>query len=264
MTQTVGMVRRMIERGPGGGVVGLLLLAALLGGCRAGEPRDAGRPGAGGDGHAWTDRSPGGEDRHTVAADRGDLRSAVFVLVDGADAVRVRTADLGDDLYRVSTPTGAKVRPAVSVSDGTVTAGLAAAGGAGPALVEVALHDDVRWRVRLGGGAQEEVLDLRGGRIEEVELTAGTSRAEVTLPPAERTVRLAMTGGASRLLVHLAGDAPVRVRVAGGAGRMSVDGAERTGVAGGTVLTPSGWDTATDRYDVDAVAGVSDLVVDRT
>ncbi|WFE39863.1 hypothetical protein [Micromonospora sp. WMMD998] len=238
----------------GGVIVGLLLGVTLVGGCRSGESRDAGRE--------RTD--PGADEPHTAVADRGDRRTAVFVLVDGADVVRVRTADLGDDLYRVSTPAEAKVRPAVSGSDGTVTAGLAATDGAGPALVEVALHDDVRWRVRLAGGAQEEVLDLREGRIEEVELTAGVSRAEVTLPPAAGTVRLSMTGGASRLLVHLAGDAPVRVRAAGGAGRVSVDGVDRTGVAGGTVWTPDGWAAATDRYDIDAVAGVSDLVVDRT
>ncbi|MFI5835714.1 hypothetical protein ACIA5A_18750 [Micromonospora sp. NPDC051300] len=246
----------MSGRGTGRALVGLLLLATLVGGCRSGEPRNA----AGGHGHTWTGSGAG--DPRTLAAARGDLRSAVFALVDGADVVRVRTADLGDDLYRVSTPAGAKVRPAVSASDGTVTAGLAATGGAGPALVDVVLHDDVRWRVRLGGGAQEEVLDLRGGRIEEVELTAGTSRAEVTLPPAEGTMRLSMTGGAGRLLVHLAGDAPVRVRAAGGAGRVSVDGVERVGVAGGTALAPSGWTAATDRYDIDAVAGVSDLIVD--
>ncbi|WP_410811136.1 hypothetical protein [Micromonospora sp. 067-2] len=226
----------------------------LVGGCRPDEARRADRPLAG----------PTRSDVHTAVGDRGDLRDATFVLVNGADVVRVRSADLGDDLYRVSTPAEAKVRPAVTVADGSVLAGLAASDGAGPALVEVTLNEAVRWRVRLGGGAQEETLDLRSGLVDEVEFAAGTNRAEVTLPPAKGTIRVSMTGGASRLLVHLAGDAPVQVRAGGGAARVTVDGDSRSGVAGGTTLTPAGWAAAGDRYDIDAVAGVSELTVDRT
>jgi hypothetical protein len=43
----------------------------------------------------------------------------------------------------------------------------------------------------------------------------------------------------------------------------TVDGQSLTGVAGGTVVTPPGWATATARFDVDATAGVSSLTVSR-
>ena len=201
-----------------GTVTSLLVLTLLVGACQPDGPRDADRP------TVRTTGGTAGPDPHTAVAARGDLREATFVLVNGADVVRVRSADLGDDLYRVSTPAQAKVRPAVTVADGSVLAGLAASDGAGPALVEVALNESVRWRVRLGGGAQEETLDLRTGLLDEVEFAAGTSRAEVTVPPARGTTRVSMTGGASRLLVHLTGDAPVRVRAGGGAARVTVDG----------------------------------------
>jgi hypothetical protein len=56
---------------------------------------------------------------------------------------------------------------------------------------------------------------------------------------------------------------PVRVRVGGGAGSATVDGARHNGLSAGTVLTSDGWDAASDRYDVDATAGVSALIVDR-
>jgi hypothetical protein len=36
-----------------------------------------------------------------------------------------------------------------------------------------------------------------------------------------------------------------------------------TGIAGGTVLTPPGWDTATSRFDIDATSGFSRLTVSR-
>ncbi|MFI6760123.1 hypothetical protein ACIBF5_13395 [Micromonospora sp. NPDC050417] len=207
--------------------------------------------------------SPDREDDHTVIGAADGRREATLDLVNGSDVVRVRAADLGDDLYRISTGPDARVRPSVHVDGDTVLAGLAGTGRGGPAVVSIVLSDAVRWHVRLGGGAGEETVDLSGGRIAEVEFSAGTNRAEVTLPPPGGTVRVVMSGGASQLLVHLTGDAPVRVRAGGGAGTVTVDGASRTGVAGGTVITPPAWAGATDRYDIDATAGVSTLTVDR-
>jgi len=46
------------------------------------------------------------------------------------------------------------------------------------------------------------------------------------------------------------------VRVGAGAGTTEVDGVRRTGLAAGTVLATA---TVTDRYDVDAAAGVFTL-----
>jgi len=51
--------------------------------------------------------------------------------------------------------------------------------------------------------------------------------------------------------------------VASGAGTVTVDGATRTGVAGGTTITGDGWDGATDRYDVIASGGMSAFTFDR-
>jgi hypothetical protein len=44
---------------------------------------------------------------------------------------------------------------------------------------------------------------------------------------------------------------------------VSVDDQELTGIAGGTVLTPPGWATATSRIDLDATSGFSQLTVSR-
>lgn len=200
---------------------------------------------------------------HVVTGDRGDLREATFAMIKGADVVVVRTVDLGGGLYRISTPDDAKVAPSVHVDRGTVYAGLVGTDLPGPAVVTAELSDAVRWRVRLQGGAAEERVDLTGGRVEAVELTAGTGRAEVTLPAAAGTTRVVMSGGASQLLVRLTGAAPVRVRAGSGAGTVTVDDVTRSGVAAGSVFTPAGWPAAKDRYDVDAIAGVSTLVVDR-
>jgi hypothetical protein len=51
--------------------------------------------------------------------------------------------------------------------------------------------------------------------------------------------------------------------VGGGASFVSVDDQNLTGIAGGTVLTPPGWATATSRFDIDATSGFSRLTVSR-
>lgn len=53
--------------------------------------------------------------------------------------------------------------------------------------------------------------------------------------------------------------------LAGGTQRTMADlrGGTVTGVAGGTVLTPPGWATATSRIDLDATSGFSQLTVSR-
>jgi hypothetical protein len=191
----------------------------------------------------------------------GDVTS--FALVNGADVVRVRIGDLGGDRYEVSTPDGAKAAPAVDVDGHEVVAGLHATDGTGPALVTVVLSSKVHWSVRLAGGANDESVDLTGGPGGDVDFSAGTSRASVALPTGRGTQRVALGGGAAQFDVRLAGDAPVRVAATGGAGSVTIDGVAHSGVAGGSMWTPDGWSTATDRYDIDAASGVSTLTVSR-
>ncbi|NLU79488.1 hypothetical protein HCA58_14070 [Micromonospora sp. HNM0581] len=200
---------------------------------------------------------------HVVTGAAGDLREATFVLLDGADVIRVRTTDLGDDAYRISTPRDASVRPTVSLTDGNLLTSLRGTELDGPAIVEVALAESVRWHVRLGGGAKEQHLDLHGAQLGDVEFTAGATRVELILPPPEGTQRTLLGGGASQVVVRLAGDAPVQVRAGGGAGSVTVDGTTHSGVAGGTTFTAPGWNSATDRYDIDVTGGVSSFTVER-
>jgi hypothetical protein len=188
-------------------------------------------------------------------------RPAAFDLVSGSDVVRVSVGDLGADLFEISTAAESKVVPSVEVKDSTVVASLKGTGLSGPALVTVVLSGDVRWQVRLSGGASDEAVDLNGGPGGDVELSAGTSRAEIALPAASGTQLLTVGGGAGQVDVRLGGSAPVRVATKNGAGDVTIDGQTNQGVAGGSLFTAPGWDTATDRYDVDATSGVSSLTV---
>ena len=181
-------------------------------------------------------------------------------VVSGATSVTVRAADLGSERVRASTPDGAGVAPVLGVDGDTVTVHLVQTGEPGPAAVTVLLDRRVRWQVRMSGGATEETLDLRGVRLSGVDLDAGVTRVELRLPAPDRAVPVTMAGGASVFTLHVPAGVATGVRVGGGAGSTDVDGIRRTGLAGGTVVSTA---TGPQRYDVDAVAGVSSLVLDR-
>ncbi len=186
--------------------------------------------------------------------------AATVDLVSGATTVTVRTADLGRDRIAAVTPDGAAVAPALDGGGDTVTVQLVSTGERGPAAVTVLLDRRVRWQVRMSGGATDELLDLRGARLSGVDLAAGATRIELRLPAPDRAIPIRMAGGASELTVHVPAGVATGVRVGGGAASAELDGVRRTGLAGGTVLRTA---TDPDRYDLDAIAGVSALVVDR-
>jgi hypothetical protein len=230
--------------------------AVLAAGCE--EQRPVGPVGPLGQPLPPPAESPG--PAHDVTVPRDGRGEAELDVVSGAASVTVRAADLGADLVRASTPPDAQLVPSLAVDGTAVRVRLMSSGRAGPAEVTVLLDRQVRWRVRLSGGATEEVLDLRGARLAAVDLAAGAARIEVRLPAPRGAVPIRMAGGASDFAVRVPAGVATSVRVGGGAGTVVVDGVRRTGVPGGTTVTST---EAADRYDVDAAAGVSTLVVGR-
>lgn len=212
------------------------------------------------------DRREGRDGRdHVVSGPVGDRDEATFELVSGVNAVTVRAdGDLDDQLYRISTPEDSDLVPSVVVSGDRVQLHLAESGKRGPSAVEVRLNPRVLWRIRMTAGAATELVDLRGARVGGVEFIGGASSIELILPKPSGTVPVRMSGGAGQFTIRVPDGVPAQVRAGGGAGSVSTGGVTRTGVAGGTVVTPPGWDQATDRYDVDCTAGVSTVSVTTT
>lgn len=202
-----------------------------------------------------------GDTATSVTGPRDGVTASTFSLVDGADAVVVRTADVGDDLYRISTPQDSRVRPQVTVDGGVVHLHLTHRDGPGPADVDVLLSRAVRWRVEARAGTGSFTADLRGGAVAGVDVLAGSGRVDLALPPPHGTVPVRMVGGTSSWTVTRPADVPVRATASAGAGSIAVDDVSRVGVAAGTVLASPGWQAAADRYDLDAVGGVAALVV---
>jgi hypothetical protein len=194
---------------------------------------------------------------HTASAALDGRTTAGFDLVDGARNVTLRAIDLGDSLYRISTPAGSNAVPRAEDRDGRIRLHLA-----GDAQsVDVALNAAVRWDLRMTGGADLSTIDLSAGRVGGVDLTGGASRITLTLPRPDGTLSVRMSGGVSLFDVRTAGRVPVRVRVGSGAGQVTLDGRSHSGVAAGKIFTPDLWAEAVDRVDVDAAAGMSTLTV---
>jgi hypothetical protein len=211
---------------------------------------------------AGTDRNAG----HVASAPRDGRHSAVLDLVSGVGAVTVRATDLGDQLYRISTPDGSGLVPRVDQRDDVATVRLDPVSGDRAPSVEILLSSAVTWTVRLDAGASALRMDLRDGPVAGVDVTRGVSSAELWLPQPPslsqgRAVPVREAGGAGTFTVHLPAGVPVRARLAGGAASATVDGTTRSGLPGGAQLgsaDPSGG------YDIDAVGGVSTLRVDRS
>ena len=193
---------------------------------------------------------------HTVTASLDGRTAAAFDVVDGAGTVTVRTADLGDGLYRVSTPEGSAVAPRTDERDGRIR--LLLDGGAD--TVDIALSTRVRWDLRMAGGADRSTIDLSRGRVAGIDLSGGARRITLTLPEPDGTLTVRMSGGANSFDVRTAGQAPVRVQVGRGAGQVVLDGRTHRGVAAGRTFTPRSWRATADRVDL-SVAGLAALTV---
>jgi hypothetical protein len=218
---------------------------------------------------AWQDwRGEGGlaGADYVVSGPRDGWDTGTFELLSSATSVTVRATDLGDQLYRVATPDGGAKLPRVTVNGDRVLAELVDQPDRGgqASTVDIQLSREVRWKIRFVSGATEQLVNFGGGQLDGIDFVAGVSRIEMTLPKPNGTVPIRMSGGTSQWVAHLPDGVPARVVAGGGASSVTIDGQRRTGLSGGTIVTSDGWAQANDRYDLDAAAGVSTVVVDRT
>lgn len=142
----------------------------------------------------------------------GERRQARFELVSAASSVAVRAGDLGGELYRVTTPAGSGLAPAVRAAGGLVRAGLRSTGADGPDTVDVTLHRGIRWSVVLRAGAGEAHLDLAAAALAGVAVVGGAGLLRLFLPRPAAVVRVWLAAGIGRAELYAPADVPVLVR----------------------------------------------------
>ena len=207
---------------------------------------------------------PAASSPHVVSLPVAGRTQATLNVTSGTPVLDISVARLPGTLLRVSTPSGAPVRPVLSGSRPILLSLAGDSGAPGQQdAVTVVLNAAVVWSLDLAGGTQRTDVDLRGGKVGVVAVTAGSDILDVTLPRPAGTLSFLFAGGASQFRLSLPGGVPARVIAGGGAGYLTLDGQSLTGVAGGTVLATPGWATARSRFDIDATAGVARLTVIR-
>lgn len=203
---------------------------------------------------------------HVASLPLAGRSQAALEVTSGSSVLDVSVANLHGALLRASIPDGAPVRPVLSGSAPIV---LSLAGGGTTSArstdyaVTVVLSSSVVWSLDFAAGTQRTEADLRGGRVSGIAVTAGSDILDMSLPRPSGTLPFLLAGGVSQFLISLPSGVPAQVTVGGGASYVSMGNQDLTGVAGGTVLTPPGWATATSRFDIDATSGFSRLTVTR-
>jgi hypothetical protein len=207
---------------------------------------------------------PAGPSRSGVESAPVDgRRKAGFELVSDTAAIDLRAAELGDDLYRITTPKGSSVVPRAQLGAKGVQLFLDDNGQRGDAAVTVLLNADVRWSMRITGGVRAGVFDLGAAKVDEVDFAGGAARIDLTLPRPAGTLPVRLSGGVNRFEVSTDQGVPVRVRTRRGAGQVKLDGRTDDGVARGASFLSPDWNGSRNRIDLDAVAGVGTLRVGR-
>ena len=199
----------------------------------------------------------------TVTAPVRDRRKAGFELVSDTAVIDLKATELGDDLYRITTPEQSSVVPRAQLGGAGVKLFLDDNGERGDAAVTVLLNADVRWSMRITGGVKAGVFDLGAARVDEVDFAGGAARIDLTLPRPDGTLPIRLSGGVNRFEVSTDQGVPVRVRTRRGAGQVQLDGRTDDGVARGASFLSPDWAGSQNRIDLDAVAGVGTLRVGR-
>ena len=181
---------------------------------------------------------------------------ARFELVDGVTRFELRMADLGEELYRITSSAESDARPRPELTADRLRLRLRLQQvGDGPGDVEVLLNTQVSWALRITGGSTERHLDLTAGRLSALEFVGGATRTQLRLPRTRGTLVARVSGGVNIFDATVAGGVPVRVRVNSGAAVVQVYDERHDGIPAGTVLGSPAWDRSVDRIFLDLVAG---------
>lgn len=202
---------------------------------------------------------------HQASLNRGSTRVATLDIAGGATSVHIIAADLAGKLLSVTTAPVSGQRPVLTTAPGGVVnvQFASSGGGAARSAVDVVLDRSVVWRIDLAGGATTETVDMSGGHLAGVDLSAGASVENLTLPAVSGTQLVREQGGVSRLTVTMPRGAAARVDVHGGASSLTIGGTTHTGIGGERSFVDPAYPTAADRVDLELQGGVSQVRVIR-
>ncbi|MET0422470.1 MAG: hypothetical protein ABW046_01255 [Actinoplanes sp.] len=204
----------------------------------------------------------GGETgQHLVTAPLDNRTKASFEVLAATNRVRVSIGELGEDLYRISTPDDAGFVPRPVTRNDEVKLQVSQDGDGTGGEIEVVLAARVQWALRFSGYAEEQIIDLTGGQISELAMVGASRRTQLALSRPVGTVPVRVTAAVEELTVSSPTGNPVRVNVAAGVQKVVAGTRTLNDVPAGSTLTPKDWGTK-NRYDMTAAARITNLTVE--
>ncbi|GID26966.1 hypothetical protein [Paractinoplanes brasiliensis] len=196
-----------------------------------------------------------------VTAPLDNRSQASFEVLAATNRVNVSIGELGDDLYRISTPEDAGIRPDPVITQDDVKLQVTKDGGGTGGEIDIVLAAKVRWALRFSGYAEEQVINVTGGQISGLELVGGMRTAQINLARPTGTVPIKVNGAVEKLVVSSPTGSPVRIKVGGGVKTVVAGNRTLKDVAPGSTLTPKNW-AVPNRYDMGAGAPISALTIE--
>jgi len=209
-----------------------------------------------------------GAQKVDASAQRGGLTVATLDLNYSAATVDVNAADLGDRLYQVHVDyPGGENPPTISLNHENGRLEIHETSSFSPfhlfgsnrRHIVLALTDRIPWTIQVGGGATNLSLDLRHLQLTKLDVSGGANRMDAQLPAAKGTVMLEVSGGASNLTLRAPAETQWRIGVSGGANAVTINGSTSGAFGGDFERQSPGYDTATNRYDIQISGGASHL-----
>jgi class 3 adenylate cyclase len=127
---------------------------------------------------------------------------------------------------------------------------------------DISLNPSVGWRIEVTRGMVGLRADLQGARLLGLDVEHAASDSELTLARPAGPVQLRFRGGAREVTIHRPAGTAAQVQVTGGASGLTFDDQTYKAVAGQAVWKTTGYDEATDRYDIVFAHGIRNVVVD--
>ncbi|GAA1587238.1 hypothetical protein GCM10009678_82160 [Actinomadura kijaniata] len=124
---------------------------------------------------------------------------------------------------------------------------------------EVVLDAAESWEVEVRGRASRVRADLRGLRLAGLDLQGGVEHVHLDLPEPHGRVPVRVAGGAVDLTFRRPAGVPVRLAVTGGSTRLTIGGRRFATARPRYVFTDPGFEEGGDRYDI-LVAGGTDAL----
>jgi hypothetical protein len=247
------LIARRALHGPAGEVAAVLIVLIAVGGALA---YVALAPNPNGTGTVSSTAQLGGIDHAALEIDVG---AATVNISGGAPdgALYQATIDYSGPKPQVSLDTSSG---RLKISQGDTSFGLFRSN---RFKLRLLVNSSVPWTIVTNSGAATDTYDLADVHVGSIELNTGASREEITLGKPSGVVPISINGGALTVNLHRPAGVAASVSVSGGFVSLDADNEHRRGI-GSQSWQSSGFDGATDAYQVEVNGGACTVSIDTT